>query len=300
MSAATRALGWGFAVAVIVLGLTAAGTFGFSEARLNQRLDVPLESIGVPTDIGTVQRGQHLAGALARCPVCHGSNLAGGMVLDDAGLGRIAAPNLTRGRGGLGQTRSDADLDRAIRHGVDPNGRALWVMPANDFNRLADADLAAIIAYVRSVAPIDAEWPRGDLRPLGRLRLVLGQVDLQPALGLDHGSARTPPPVAGPTPEYGEYLVRVGGCPDCHGANLGGGSVPLASRATPRAPDLTRASLGTWAEADFLRAMRTGTRPDGRHLAAAMPWPAYAQLTDDELRAIWRLLQALPPHAEAR
>jgi len=52
--------------------------------------------------------------------------------------------------------------------------------------------------------------------------------------------------------------------------------------------------IGAWSEADFIRAMRTGMRPDGRVLNTSMPWPYYAQMTDDELRALWRFLQALP------
>jgi hypothetical protein len=63
------------------------------------------------------------------------------------------------------------------------------------------------------------------------------------------------------------------------------------------ASNLTPAALGAWAEADFLRVMRTGTRPDGRRLDAFMPWPYFAQMTDDELRALWRFLQAIPPRA---
>jgi hypothetical protein len=60
------------------------------------------------------------------------------------------------------------------------------------------------------------------------------------------------------------------------------------------AANLTPAGLGDWTPADFVKVMRTGTRPDGRVLDTFMPWPYYAQMTDDELRAIWLYLQAIP------
>ena len=73
------------------------------------------------------------------------------MFIDDPALGRVIAPNLTRGRGGVGATFSDADFVRAIRHGVDPSGRPLLIMPADDYTHFSDADLGMIIAYVRSL-----------------------------------------------------------------------------------------------------------------------------------------------------
>jgi hypothetical protein len=60
------------------------------------------------------------------------------------------------------------------------------------------------------------------------------------------------------------------------------------------AANLTTTGLGAWTDADFIKAMRTGMRPDGRVLNTFMPWPYYAQMTDDELHAIWRFLQVLP------
>ena len=73
---------------------------------------MPVESIVVPTDITSIQRGQHLASAVAACVDCHGPNLAGKVFIDDPALGRIVAPNLTRGRGGIGASFSNADLAR--------------------------------------------------------------------------------------------------------------------------------------------------------------------------------------------
>jgi hypothetical protein len=71
--------------------------------------------------------------------------------------------------------------------------------------------------------------------------------------------------------------------------------MPQASSSAIPAANITPAGLSGWSEADFVRVMRTGTRPDGRRLDSFMPWPYYAQMSDDELRALWRFLQAVPP-----
>jgi mono/diheme cytochrome c family protein len=281
--------------AVLIVAVSVGAIFMISEARLNQTIAVPMEPLRIPSDIVSVQRGQHLASAVAMCTDCHGSNLAGKVVVDDRALGRIVAPNLTRGRGGVGAALSDADLVRAIRHGVDPQGRPLLSMPSDDYNHFADADLAAIIAYVRSLPAIDMTRAPSELRPLGRAMFVFGQLPLQAALNIEHTAARPAAPAPAVTPEYGKYLTDSAGCPTCHGPGLSGGAVPLASPDTVQASNLTSAALGTWAETDFLRVMRTGVRPDSHRLSTFMPWPYFAQMTDDELRAIWRFLQAIPP-----
>ncbi len=294
MPAALRAMGLLGVGMVLVIGLAWAAVMLVSDRRLNQKVDVPGEAIAVPTDITSIQRGQHLASAVAACVDCHGPNLAGKIFVDDPALGRIVSPNLTRGRGGIGSTFADADFVRAIRHGVNPSGRLLLVMPSDVYNHFGDADLAAIIGYVRSLPAIETSLPSNELRPIGRLLFAIGQLSLQPADGLDHFAPRPALPGAGVTVEYGKYLAEAAGCPSCHGPGLSGGKIPQAPPNAVLAANITVAGLGTWSEADFIRAMRIGMRPDGRILNTSMPWPYYAQMTDDELRAIWRFLQAVP------
>jgi mono/diheme cytochrome c family protein len=266
--------------AALVMSLGWAAVYLVSESRFTQKISVPADSVAVPTDIASVQRGQHVASAVAMCIDCHGPNLAGKVLVDDPAVGRFVAPNLTRGRGGA--ALSNDDLIRAIRHGLDPSGRQLLIMPSDQYNRLSDAHLGAIVAYVRSLPAIDTSLPRAEVRPIGRVLFLLGQLPLLASAHIDRAAPRPVPPQPGVSVEYGEYLATVAGCPSCHG-------VPSAS--TPLA------DLGKWSEADFLNVMRTGTRPDGRRLAAAMPWPYFAQMTDDELRAILRFLRAVPSRA---
>jgi cytochrome c553 len=282
---------------VLVIAAGSAAIYFISENQLNQRIDVPADSIVVPTDITSIQRGQHLASAVAACVDCHGPHLAGKVFIDDPAQGRIVAPNLTRGRGGVGGTFSNADFVRAIRYGVNPSGRRLLIMPSDDYNHFSDADLGAIVAYIRSMPAIDTSLPANEIRAVGRILFATGQLALQPATNIDHLAQRPPSPAPGVSSEYGAYLALSAGCPSCHGPGLSGGKIAQAPPNTVAASNITPAALGAWAEADFLRVMRTGTRPDGRRLDALMPWPYFAQMTDDELRAVWRYLQAVPPRA---
>src|SRR6185295_1565123 len=109
---------------------------------------------------------------------CHGPTLGGKVFVDDPALGRVIAPNLTRGRGGVGATFSDADFVRAIRHGVDPSGRQLLIMPSDDYNEFSDADLGAIVAYVRSLPAINTTLPPSEVHALGLILFALGQLPL--------------------------------------------------------------------------------------------------------------------------
>jgi mono/diheme cytochrome c family protein len=111
----------------------------------------------------------------------------------------------------------------------------------------------------------------------------------------------------------GKYLVQVGGCNDCHTAgslvgkpdtahSLGGGEVgfELPGLGVFVPPNLTPdkdTGLGNWTRQEIMKAVRTGTRPDGRILAPVMPWRGYAVLTDTDAGAITDYLKSLPPVA---
>jgi mono/diheme cytochrome c family protein len=109
----------------------------------------------------------------------------------------------------------------------------------------------------------------------------------------------------------GAYLAAIMDCGGCHtGGALAGQPDPKLHLAgsgigfvIPGAgvfypPNLTPdhdTGLGAWSEADIIRALRQGERPDGRVLAPVMPWPNYAALTDEDARALARYLRSLPP-----
>ena len=191
-------------------------------ARLNKTYDIEVAPIAIPTDEAAIARGKHLVESALICQECHGENLQGDVMEDDPPFGRIVASNLTPGRGGVGGTYGDVDFVRALRHGVRPDGTPLVIMPAELFTKLGDSDMGAVIAYVKSLAPVDNELPSTTLAPLGRLFFVLDLFGgpLLPAEVIEHGAPRKPVPRPGVTAEYGEYLAFL--CIACHGDELGG------------------------------------------------------------------------------
>lgn len=280
---------------VVVVALAVVTVYFVSAAELNRKYDVPPQvlALTVPSDPASIERGRHLAIAIAKCTDCHSADLGGKVFLDVPPF-RLVAPNLTKGQGGLGTTLSDADYVRAVRHGVAPDGTALLVMPSSAFQYLTDADLADIVAYSKSVPAVDRTLPANDIRPLGRALLVIGAMPQPDAASIVH-SASPPKDIAvAVTPEYGRYMANVGGCTGCHRANLAGGPIPGLPPDMPAAQNITPAAIGLWTQADFTRALRTGKRPDGTTINQLMPWPFTAQMTDTEIAALWLYVHSVP------
>lgn len=106
----------------------------------------------------------------------------------------------------------------------------------------------------------------------------------------------------------GAYLAKAAGCRGCH-TEAKEGAVPYAGGrelATPfgifYGPNITphrEAGIGGWSEADFLRALRNGVRPDGAHYYPAFPYPSFTGITDGDARDLWAFFRSLPPSARA-
>jgi mono/diheme cytochrome c family protein len=290
-----RWLAIGFGALVVLIVVAAVAIYVITNVRLNRRYAVTPLPLAPSADAATVERGRHLVQAVVKCGDCHGENL-GGQVFLDVPPFRLVAPNLTRGQGGVAAQYADADWLRSIRHGVRRDGRALLVMPARELMALEANDLAAVIAYVLSVPPVDNVLPATQLRLLGRVLLFVGALPPPDASVIDH-SAPFPAPVPRTVSvEYGRYLATVGGCVGCHGPGLSGGRVPGVPPDFPPASNLTPSGpIGQWTEADFFRALREGKRPTGAPINPFMPWQASGKMTDDEIRAVWQFLKSVPP-----
>lgn len=282
--------------AVLLVALVAGGVFALSSYRMSRRIAVHDSEPVIRTDSASIARGRHLAIAIAKCVDCHGADLGGQLAVDAGPIGQLIAPNITSGAGGVLSALSDAELVRAIRHGVRPDGTPLRFMPTTSFNLLSDEDVAAIVAYLRAAPPVDRPSRGSVVRPLGRLLYVAGQLPLMNESELvphDGITRRTPP--AGATAEYGAYLATVGGCTGCHGPGLSGGHVPGTPPSFKPAANLTPTGIGQWSEQDFVTALREGKRPDGSVIDPFMPVKYTAQMTDDELRALYAHLRTVPP-----
>jgi mono/diheme cytochrome c family protein len=289
-----KAIGYVAAGAVALLLVVAAAVYGFSEARYRKQYAVAGSTLAVSTDSATLARGEHLGTSFGGCADCHGENLAGRKVIDDPAIGRVYGPNLTRGKGGLGASLTDADIVRALRHGVGRNGRALKVMPSTDYVHLTESDLASLVAWVKTRPPVDSAQPPIRVGPVGRALFVAGKLPFLHAERIDHArpSAMTVTPAA--TVDYGRYVAAVG-CQGCHGPALAGGPIVGGAPDWPPAANLTPAgSLKGWTEDGFITFMRTGRRPDGSLVNEVMPIRLTKRMTDDELRALWMYLKTLP------
>jgi cytochrome c553 len=274
-------------VALILLVVVAG--YAVSSRKLKKRYAIAPARIVVPTDPASLARGHALA-ALSGCTGCHSATLGGQVMIDQFPVARLAAPNLTRGRGGVGAAYTDADWERAIRHGVRRNGEPLFIMPSGEFNQFRDEDVGQLIAYVKSVPPVDNTVPPRTIYPLFRVVHMFG-APLVEAEKIDHSRQRVVAPPPGATVAYGKFVA--GGCKFCHGADLKGQAVGGEPGAPP-SPDISRTgAAGKWTEAQFVQALRTGVTPTGRRLVDRyMPWPAIGKLRDDELRGVWMYLQA--------
>ncbi len=289
-------LGIAVAALLVVVIVCAVAIIIASNRRFNHRFDISAAAVPIPTDSASLARGRHLAEAVTKCEDCHRPNFGGGMFIDQAPFARLAAPNLTRGRGGLGAQLSDLDWVRVIRHGVLPNGRGAMIMPAEAYIFLSDADLGAVIAYVKSVAPVDAEWPQPRFGPIGRALLAFNKLPMFPAAYIDHSRRDAPTPAPDTTVVYGRYLAHIGGCHACHNPALSGGANAGGPPGSPPPMNLTPIGLAGWTETMFIRVLREGKKPDGTAIDNNfMPWQSSGRMTDAEIHAVWRYLQSLPP-----
>ncbi len=277
---------------LVVVILIALGVFYFmSEQKLANAYLVTPDAVTVPTDEASIARGQHIVESMTACGGCHGEDLSGTAFIDEPGFATLPAPNLTSGEGGIGATYTDEDWVRALRHGVAADGRQLIIMPSQHYNYLTDEDLGAVIAYIKSVPPVDQAWPARQI-PLipTRVLVALGVLPFAPDLIAENGPRTNPP--AGVTVEYGEYLSKIAACRECHGSDLAGGTDPNV----PSGPNITPGSaFSAYTEEHFLTMMRTGVTPGGRTLSEEMPWMEYGRMTDEELKALFAYLQSLAP-----
>ena len=248
--------------------------------------------VPIPSDAPSIARGKYIYEKVSMCSECHGKDLGGKIVEDNPLFGRLVAPNLTRGRGGLPSDYADEDLVRVLTNGVKRNGRSVIFMPSADFHFTA-TDLGALVAFVKSAPPVDRTLPAMRVGPLARALGIFSDFPLAAAAQIDHRQSRIfPAPNSADAIAMGEYLVSTGGCRACHGPNLSGGGGP-----PPGAANITPVGIGEWTEQDFFTALRTHKRPNGTVISESMP-RNYGEMSDDDLRRILGYLRTVPAAGE--
>lgn len=305
-------LGIGLVAVVTVGGLAYAWAASTADAHLAETFaihevdfPVPMPIDGAFVDAGTtpearaleqaIERGRHLASSRYPCGECHGRDLGGGVMVDDPAMGRLLGPNLTLGKGSVTREYTVADWDRIVRHGVRRDGRPA-LMPSEDFLAMSDQELSDLIAWIRSLPPVDAEVPPSTLGPVGKILVATGRFPLSVRLIADHDAPHlAEPPAAEASVEFGGHLAKV--CTGCHRQNLQGGPIVQGPPGWAPASDLTPTGLAAYDFVAFQRVMREGIRPDGQRVREPMTIAtAYAaNMTETELEALWLYFQSLPP-----
>ena len=298
-----KALKWIGIIILVLVGLiliAGIGTAVYANSQFKPQInDRPLYEITADTSPEGLERGAYLMEGVTDCTeACHANEEDGTLsgfyeeINEGPISGVFATPNLTPDEAtGLGSW-SDAEIARAIREGVDKDGVALEIMPSYHLNALSDEDVAAMVGYLRSLEPVENDVPPLQLNTAGRIMLAFGVIGAEALQDPITEPQETPPEGSA---EYGEYLVHIGFCRECHQDNLAGGPLPFAGPDDAPSANLTPAGeLQGWAAEDFIRAVREGEKPSGNALSEDMP---RYQMTDEDLTAIFEYLQTIPPVA---
>ncbi len=254
-----------------------------------------------------VERGRYLVETIAGCGNCHtprgpggvfaaDKHMAGGFVFDEKPF-RAVASNITPDKEtGIGNW-TDAQIAKAIREGIRPDGSLIGPpMPFELYRKLSDTDLAAIVAYLRTLKPVSNKVEKSVYR-----------IPLPPAYGPPVASVPDVP--RADKVKYGEYLAGpVGHCVECHTPMVNGRrdwsrtgqggeqfhgpwGIAISRNLTPHPED----GLGKWSDAEIKRAITQGISKNGAKLFPPMAYPLYAKVTDADLDAIVAYLRSLKP-----
>ncbi|MBI5950437.1 MAG: c-type cytochrome [Chloroflexi bacterium] len=259
--------------------------------KANTPRTAPVPDLKVAGTLEQIERGKHIADSF--CTSCHSLNkelpLTGGVDLGKdfpIPLGAFVSSNLTPA--GPLKDWSDGEIFRALRNGVDPDGRWLFVMSNFRGRNMSDEDLQALIAYLRSQPAVENETPNppDQPNPLGLIMLGAGMLPTgQPPI-----TDVIVAPAKGPTVEYGKYILSYQDCRDCHGEDLYGG---VEGQLAPFGPNLKM--VQNWTQEQFITLLRTGVDPSGHEIdPERMPWKSIGRLDDEELTAIYLYLLDLP------
>jgi len=235
-------------------------------------------AIALPTDAESIAAGAHLA-SVHGCNGCHGADLEGGQVFDVPHLLRSVAPNIS---GAAGKYTTE-QLVTVIRQGIRPDGTAVWIMPSAMYQHLNDADLARLVAYVRSVPARDGTHDVSDFRLGARAIIAIGALESQAKQIAAASPAAAPGDPDDPV-HRGRYLV-MSSCTECHGQKLEGSDLT-------KAPPLIVAK--GYSSADFTTLMHTGIALGGRklELMREVANSRFAHFTDQELSDVYTFLQS--------
>lgn len=285
----------GVASFVVVAAAAVFGLAAMGDRKLARRIDVAVVAVPLAGDAASVERGNYLFRSRG-CGECHGADGAGHVVVDDGKGMLIRAPNITAGPGGATAAYTPLDWARTIRHGVKPNGQPVVIMPSEEYNRFTDADLAAVVAYVRQLPPKTGDGAVIRLPLPVRVLYAVGMVR-DAAEKIDHRLAPPQPVAESVTVAHGAYVAN--GCTGCHRADLSGGKIaggppnwPAAARLAPGEGSVMPRYKDA---ASFAAMLKTGKRPDGSAVSKVMPFESLREMSEVDVRALYLHLSTMTP-----
>ncbi|HSH88432.1 MAG TPA: c-type cytochrome, partial [Ramlibacter sp.] len=187
------------------------------------------------------------------------------------------------------------DWVRIIRHGVKPNGQPALIMPSEDYNRFTNDDLAALVAYTRSLPAIKGGEAVIRLPLPARVLYGFGAIP-DAAERINHALPPAQPIAEGVNAKHGAYVANM--CIGCHGEHLSGGKIPGGPPDWPAAANITpgegSAMPNYKSSAQFMAMLKSGKRPDGTPIQV-MPFESLAKMNDVDAQALYEFLKTVPP-----
>lgn len=277
----------------------------------------PVQMISSPE---LVARGNYLANHVTICMDCHSkrdwSKFSGPPDPASLGMGgelfdqRVGFPGTYYAKNitptGIARY-TDQELFRVITTGVTKEGRALFpVMPYPYYGQMDKEDIYAIIAYIRTLAPIENTVPESD--PDFPMSLIINTIP--------HKATFSKRPVKEDVLNYGKYLVTASSCIECHtltnkgilvaGREFAGGrEFPFPNGAIVRSKNITpdrETGIGSWSEAEFLSVFqaraeeaKSQTPLKADQFNTIMPWAMYAGMEEEDLKAVFAYLKSIKP-----
>lgn len=287
-----KRIGVGVAGAAIMVAAVAFVGTQLAERKRGRQIDIKVQAVAIPTDALSLERGKYLY-ASRGCADCHGANGAGRAFIDDGSM-KVAGPNISTGLGNVVAAYAPQDWVRTLRHGVKPNGQPVFIMPSEDYNRLTDADVGALIAFVKQLPPANGGAAVVQLPLPVKVLYGFGAIP-DAAEKINHALPPAQPVAAGVTTEHGAYVANM--CIGCHGPGLSGGKIPGGPPDWPAAANLTpggKSAMGAYKDATQFAAMfKSGKRPDGSAIKV-MPFDSLAALNDTDVQALYAFLKTVP------
>ncbi len=277
------------------------------------------ENIKVQATPQRIERGKYLAMHVSACLDCHSPHDwskfggpidtmrlgAGGEKFDAAfGFpGTVMVPNLTPYN--LNKW-TDGEIFRAITTGVKRDGSAIFpLMPWMYYSKMDKEDVYSIIAYLRTLKPIEASYPKSKLD--FPLNILVHTMPKRATLGIK--------PATTDTIKYGEYVVQSAACKDCHsqdnqgelipGMEFAGGKEFKINGHTLRTANITpdaATGIGKWTKEQFIArfranddATKAATINKATDFQTIMPWWQLSKMTDGDLASIYAYLRTVKP-----